>query len=237
MSIEWPKWPLLLVDGERISPEQADQVIIRTTWLEGAHGPDEQWNKAIRHAFGVRIPAYRNWYLRNRRRTPTNDNYWEMESTQWDTAAQRLGVLPLNYMHNDRIATTYCDGPHGWCEWGGLVRSYGMGLTCKWPTLGEVDEEWRMIAGAFPFLSLKAQLVKTEWDFEAGVITGYTPLVTWIVHGGVAALHAEPGPLILQPRESDPENWRLPPAREVDIRRLRSAIRRCGPKVKGARHC
>ena len=241
MNRELTKWPVLLVDGAPVSPEQADQVIIRTTWLRGLDCNDKQWDKTVRRAFGVRLPRLgHRWDLPEDRMTKQRA-YWEAEDKQWGAAEDRLGVLPLNFLTNDRIASTYMDGPYGWCDWSGQVRSYGMPLLFKWPTVEDVTQEWQMIANAFPFLSLTAQLVRDGYAGDYGK-DPYEPLVTWTVGRGGVELHHEPGPLIIEPRESDPDLW--PPRimrprgdHGVSARRLRSAVRRCGPKVKGTRHC
>lgn len=220
--IELPKWPRLLVKGKRITREQADVVIIRTTSLRGLHCNDDRWNRYVKQAFQL----YKEPNL-----------IWASDEA-WTDLERRLGVLDLQYLDNEQVSTVNVEGPCGWCWWDGTVGADGIGLGSKWPRVGEVWEEWQKIATAFPFLSLTAQLVRTEWNYDTGEITGHTPLVTWTVEQGEATLHDEPGDLIRSvPEEEDVETAvRRGMRRDAEIgvhhKRLTEAVRRCERAVE-----
>lgn len=214
--IDLPKWPRLLVRGKRITSEQADKVILRTTMVEFLSCNNDRWNRYVKQAFRL----YRE-----------RDLLWVSHET-WDDVRNRLGVLDLQHLRNDRIASISTDGAHGWCNWDGTVGTGGMSLAGKWPTPGEVHEDWQKIAGAFHFLDLTAQLVREEWDYDAGLITGHTPLITWTVGRGGVEMHDEPGDLIRPVQEEEDTDTAvrrlMRPDAEIGVhhKRLTAAVRR-----------
>lgn len=172
--LELGKWPRLLVAGDPVTEEQANEIILRTTdwWL---NTNDVAWDRTVRALVGLVDPAG-PMTLRGR--------------PVW------LGVhsLNLHYLANHRIASTWVGGPHGWCDWDGTIgcATYNLG---KWPDRAAVTEEWRMVAAAFPFLRLRAQLVPDEG--EAG-----RAAAEWRVTDGVAEV-CEPTGLIVEPADLD----------------------------------
>lgn len=213
---ELPKWPVLLVTGKRITPEQADVVILRTTMIQTLWSNDKQWDRYVKRAFGLR----------------ENAQLSQMSYETWEAARKKLGVLDLEYVVNDQISTCNVRGPYGWCTWDGTVGTDGMSLMSKWPKVGEVHEEWGRIAAAFPYLDLTAQLVREEWDHDTGVITGHTPLVTWTVARGAVEMHDAPGSLIRPVREDEDADTvvrrMMRPDAEIGVhyKRLTGAVRR-----------
>lgn len=217
-----PKWPVLLVTGENITREQADLVVLRTSWLSGISSSHRKWNSEVKKVFAIR----------------TKDTLWAADWREWKEVEARLGVLDIAYLNNDRIRSAHVSGPHGWCDWNGTIGCAGISLAGKWPEVGEIHQEWAMISHAFPFLKLTAQLARVEWDDSPdGWITGHTPLVTWDVGRGTVEMRPEPGPLLVPvrtepetPEEIDAQVRRLmsPPGDiGVRVRRLRDAARRC----------
>lgn len=216
--VELPKWPLLMVRGRNIRPEQADLVIIRTSWIGGGvHCNERKWTKKVCRAFGV-----------------TADPYSSESWGQWERVAEELGVLDVQYIHNDRIATYSASGPRGWVSWGGQVFCRGMTLLSKWPTVEDVTDDWRKIAHAFPFLDLTAQLVAEELDESFERVESYRPLVAWRVANGAAEVSSDPGEPLFSPT-GDTRTEELdrlyakgfPPEWGVREKRLRAAVRRC----------
>lgn len=220
--IELPKWPLLLVKGKKITKEQADLVILRTTWLEGLRCNDERWNRYVKQALRLYKEKGVLWVPREK----------------WDELRERLGVLSLDYLTNDRISSIYADGPHGWCDWDGTIGTDGMTLLCKWPEIGEVHDEWTSIAHAFPFLELEAQLVRQEWDESYEECIEVVPLVRWTVARGAVEMHADPGELIRPlAEEEDTEKViarMMRPGSEAGVhyKRLTQAVRRCESRAR-----
>lgn len=160
------KWPLLLVSGDRVTEEQANDILIRTNspYL-GAN--DKEWVRQVCAEFGVTLTE--RW----------GDPDWRSQ----DTAYTALGVLDLHYLHNSRIVSTWIGGAHGWCDWDGTIgcSNYNIG---KWPSVEAVTEDWQTIASRFPFLSLRAQLVPDEGEAPG-------PVVEWIVDGGQVAMRTD----------------------------------------------
>lgn len=176
-----PKWPALIVHGDPVTKEQAAEIIIRTDYATASGwGPscnDKPWNLALRKAMGLPADPYDKsieWQERERIGREFRDS---------------IGALDLEYLHNERIASSYVGGPSGWCSWGGTVglRDKNIG---KWPSVAEVHYEWKRIAAAFPFLRLRAQL----WDREHCEVGG-GPVVEFHVHDGVADVLEPVSPL------------------------------------------
>jgi hypothetical protein len=222
VNVDLPKWPVLLVKGKKITPEQADRVILRTSWLHVVDSSNRKWNSEVKKVFSIR----------------GKEKLWCTDWEEWDRISARVGSLDLNYLHNDRIRSSSVSGPDGWCGWDGRIGCSGISLTSKWPEVADIQAEWSAIAHAFPFLELTAQLARVEWDDSpGGWITGHTPLVTWDVGRGAAALRDDAGPLLFPlrtepetPEEIDAQVRRvLSPCGDVGVRvrRLRDAVRRC----------
>ncbi|QPL14111.1 hypothetical protein QEH48_gp082 [Streptomyces phage TurkishDelight] len=159
------KWPRLLVTGQPITPEQADEVLIRTAnpWLLQVN--DRDWNATVARVFNLDVADY---------------GHATMESTR--AAVERYGLLELSLIYTSRISSSWIGGPHGWCDWDGRIGSsnYNIG---KWPEADHVTAEWELIARTFPYLDLTAQLVTNEgagqvaaeWRVKNGTAEPCTP--------------------------------------------------------------
>ena len=163
LSVDLPKWPAMTVMGDRITPAQAAEVIIRTTsWYGGCN--DREWERIVWDAIGAKV-------------TITNGHaHANFDSIQ--DARDRLHTIPLEYLANQRVMSSWIGGPHGWCDWSGDIHStnYNIG---KWPSVETVRAEWAAIAEAFPFLRLRCQLWSGETSEE-----GIRPLVEFTVARG-----------------------------------------------------
>lgn len=221
-AVKLPKWPRLLVRGRNVTRQQAEEIILRTTWIgTGATCNDSKWNRHLRRIFGVTA------------RFMDDDFY-----SQWERAAKEIGWLDLSYIHNDHLASYSADGPAGWVNWGGQVYCPGMPLLGKWPTVGDVTDDWRKIAHAFPYLNLTAQLVGEEWDDPFTKVESFLPLVRWTVGNGAVELHDDPGEPLFEPsgmthaEELDLKYENGPPPEHlVPRRQLRGAVQRVRRKV------
>ena len=175
LNIELPKWPAMTVLGDRVTPDQAAEIIIRTTeWLYGCN--DRQWEKIVWDAIGAEVEVT-NGYAR-----ATLDSL--------KAAKEKFRGLQLNYLYNSRVMSSWVGGPHGWCNWNGDIHStnYNIG---KWPRASEVRSEWAAIAETFPFLRLKCQL----WSGETGDENN-RPLVEYVVANGKVRMTAPKKPLL-----------------------------------------
>lgn len=158
-SRELPKWPGLLVLGEKVTPEQAMEILIRTDGLNLSSNDrkfDEQLSKIV---YGVKG----NWVGRSdelKKKLGTKD--WNIIHQYKDEKRAELGhIQSLYYLENSRIVSIWIGGPKGWCDWEGNIRTcnYNIG---SWPSVEEVYNEWVIIAEEFPFLNLRAQLLDGE---------------------------------------------------------------------------
>lgn len=158
---ELTKWPRLLVAGEDVTREQANDILIRTN-SPYLSCNDKAWVRVVADAYGIPLGEY-------------GDPDWRATRVVYE----QLGCLDLHYLSNDRVMSSWIGGPHGWCGWDGTIgcSSYNIG---KWPTVEEVQEDLDAIAEAWPFLNLHLQLLTDEGDGEIAA--------TWAVKEGEAYL-------------------------------------------------
>src|SRR5271155_4789097 len=151
LNVGLPKWPALLIVGESVTEDQAAEIIIRT-----GHWPicinDRAWEREVHAILGVVNP-----YEDVSRDVKSIDALYET-FTAWK---ERMGVLDMEYLYNSQVGSAYIGGPHGWCDWRGVIgcSDYNIG---KYPDTVEVLHDWQKIAEAFPFLKLKSQLFNGE---------------------------------------------------------------------------
>jgi hypothetical protein len=169
-----PKWPRLYVAGDPVTPEQADLILVRTNGPR-FHTNDEKWNDMVARTFGLPIEG-------------------RVTHEEEEEVIRRFGMLDINHLNNGRISSTYAGGPNGWCDWDGTIGCVEGHLHCKWPSVTDVFSEWNMLARAFPFLRLTAQLTTDGWE-DGGDGTTRRVLVQWEVKGGMVHM-VTPGPLV-----------------------------------------
>jgi hypothetical protein len=167
------KWPLLLVAGDPVTEEQADEILLRTTGYIG--GNDKEWLRDVAWVLGIDTA------------TSPPGLIWSFPGV--DAWYESISGLELHYLENSRIISSYIGGPHGWCDWDGRIGAsdYNIG---KWPTTRAIEEDLTVIAAAFPYLTMRVQLVEEE---GAGDLCG-----EWLVHNGTM-METEPGPRIPGP--------------------------------------
>lgn len=187
------KWPALLVTGERVTRDQAAEILIRTnSWpcSSNSHEKDAVFN-AI-----AGLPV-----------RPENSASPEEGNKYWNTLQNRceeLGVLQLEYLHNARLTSSWVGGPYGWCDWDGQIWAANKNMG-KWPIIKEVTDEWRRIAEAFPFLRLRAQVLDGEVGEETEAAN--TPTAEWIVADGKVELVFPTEILAVKVERELPINW------------------------------
>lgn len=170
MNITLPKWPGMIVEGDTVTPELAAEILIRTDsnlpYFTYA-GNDTQLGDELNAIFNV----------------PTRAKLIDYDKL--NKLKDKLKVLPLYYLTNDRIVSSWVGGPHGWVNWNGTVgsRNYNIG---KWPNVDSVLQEWQAIATAFPSLKLTCWLYSKEtceldnttlvqFDIVSGTATAHLP--------------------------------------------------------------
>lgn len=162
-----PKWPGLLVSGKPVTRAQAKEILVRTDSFNFFTN-DRLWQNKVQREFGIIADD----------RGADRKEYW----LQVAAAQKRIAHLSLGYLANQRIYSSWIGGPHGWCDWNGVIfaNNYNIG---KWPSAGDVFEDWKSIAAAFPFLSLRSQLLDREIGEDDN-----RPLIEFVVDGGAVTL-------------------------------------------------
>jgi len=153
-----PKWPGILVKGEKVTIDQAKEIIIRTDDLRFSSN-DREFDKQLNfEVFGIQTNG---WNLTESVKAEKGIiDFHEI----WDWIEKKLSrykPLSLNYLENSRVVSSWVGGPKGWCDWKGNISAsnYNIG---KYPSVEDVYNEWCLIAKEFPFLDLKAQLLNCE---------------------------------------------------------------------------
>lgn len=176
-----PKWPAFVVQGKKVEPELAAEILIRTDiylpdYTYGSN--DKDFCRAINGLFG--IPVERD-----------GDNVMEYFN-RVDRLRDRLNKIPLEYLANARIASSWVGGPHGWIDWNGNVFCHNSNIG-KWPSVEAVAEEWAVIAEAFPQLDLVCQLHSAEAGFGEA---WDGPVVEFVVKDGQVVVRAPQTPMV-----------------------------------------
>lgn len=137
-----PKWSRLVISGDNVTPEQAAEIILRTSDMY-FHSNDHEWRQQIQKLLGIHSD-----------KDPTS---YFPDSDKVEKVREELGILELEYLQNSQIASSYIGGPHGWCSWDGQIGCDGYNIG-KYPSVKSVYKEWKQIAAAWPFLKLRCQL-------------------------------------------------------------------------------
>jgi hypothetical protein len=187
------KWPRLIVVGSPITRQQAKEIIIRTDRLDFSSNDAEFSKQCASYLYRLDTTGNRSrgyWSLSDAFEDKGDKTDWGRYQECRDKAKAELQPLELRYLENSRIVSCWIGGTHGWCDWDGTIRSTNNNIG-KWPTVGEVYEDWKAIAQAFPYLSLRCQLITNEGVGDIAV--------EYHVKDGAVVVQ-DPGPL-LQPLE------------------------------------
>lgn len=139
-----PKWPGVIIWGDPVLPEQAEEIILRTMSLHLFSNCKEAMREFY-GAMGVRVDLHSG-----------APDFGDLEK-----ARESSRNLELGYLRNYNVLSAYVFGPHGWVQWDGTVGSRGTNVG-KWPGADSIHDEWWLIARAFPYLSLTCQLHDRE---------------------------------------------------------------------------
>ncbi len=174
---KWPdltKWPGLVVVGDKVTEDQAKEIIMRTDGLWFGTN-DDAWAMELYQVLGI---ATGNQAIPN----PDHEEVHAVNT--------KIGGLSLEHLVTERIASCYIGGPHGWCDWKGNLVGYNTNIG-KWPHCGEVYADWVKIAKAFPFIRLTCQLLDSVGHQEA-----CDPVIEYRVKEGKVSVHAPEAPLL-----------------------------------------
>jgi len=181
-----PKWPALLVVGENVTEDQAKLILIRTDSFSFSCN-DQEWERDLNEAvYGIH--AARHEYKDTKdldqlicERHKISEKDWSALDEAKGSYTSKYGLLEgIYYLNNQRISSSWIDGPHGWCNWDGKIGStnYNIG---KYPSCNDVYEEWKIIAEAFPFLNLRSQLLNCEAGDDDSVPEA---VIEFVISGG-----------------------------------------------------
>lgn len=173
-----PKWPGLLVIGKPVTKEQAMEIVLRTDRLDFSCN-DREWSKQLNKIV---------YNVESTGRSINDAIKEQLGITDWNEQFEYqvkqknlLNPLELDYLQNSQIASSWIGGAHGWCSWGGNI--------------GEVFNEWTIIAEAFPFLDIRSQLLNCE---VSGVDVEPMAVVEFVIKAGKVTM-VEPQELIAMP--------------------------------------
>lgn len=159
------------VSGSPVTPEQAKEIIRRTDrfFTHASGGNDHAWDERMASSFGMR--HFYTYAKAQKKMT------WEETHALRNVWDAKWGVIPTQYVHNNWLSSNFVGGPHGWCHPSGAISfSDNVG---KWPSAEELQEDWQLLATAFPFLYLAVTFMSGESCEE-----DTTPVVTFLVRGG-----------------------------------------------------
>lgn len=185
--IELPKWSLCRIEGNKITEEQAMNIILRTDCFfsnDDFFSNDRQFDEKAKKLFEQ--PMYKDFDSNN-----FNESWNKFENAlhTWSqkyipTKEHLYNTLDSLYLVNSWIATCYIGGPHGWCRPDGVITySHNIG---KYPSVSEVYNELKVIAEKWKFLDFKCTLFNGE---ECEYII--RPLVTMVVKNGEISFSEE----------------------------------------------
>jgi hypothetical protein len=177
---ELPKWPVLTVTGQKVSPELGREICVRTTHASRLlpwAGNEDPWRAMVATAYGL---------------DELGDGDW-LSVEQEDRLTRQLGILPLEYLGNDRVTASRFEEPSGWCDWDGTIGTTGTYADAKWPTMRTLGTELTLIAETWPELVMTVQL-STYRDSEHP--EKVEPFLTWDVEHGSVVLRRDHGPAL-----------------------------------------
>jgi hypothetical protein len=159
------KWPTMRVLGERVTPDQAGDILICTApWFVSfpKEGGWEHEARLIAKEYGMPLqPAYPHggdhskWFQ-------TTWHSWMPVFNDWRTKHGVLEIMSEDGPCNNLISTTY----RAWINWDGLIAgNFSIG---KWPDQDDVAEFFANVAERFPYLALTADLLSEFPDVRGG---------------------------------------------------------------------
>ena len=142
------KWPAILITGEKVTEEQAMDIIIRT---------DEAVVNPNMYTFGNNEDFGKQW-------AKLIDVRYHYDESVY-SRSECINFVSLEYLYNNLLGSCWMGGSTSWIwEDGSIFKFSNIG---KWPSTEKVFDELKQIAQAFPYLKLKATLFdeKVMFDF------------------------------------------------------------------------
>jgi hypothetical protein len=145
------KHALLVFSGDKITPEQAGEIIVRTG-LNQISGKDKDNLTLVKILLGM----------------PTQDDNeiedFEEFYEEFEQAYADLHGVPLYHMTNRQIIANGYLGLNGWLDWDGNIG--GVLESEKWPVVSDIALDLYELGKAFPFLNLTVQVFTLNDDLS-----------------------------------------------------------------------
>lgn len=170
-----PKWPQMIVTGEKITEKQALEIIRRTdSFFSYPSGNNHSFIRKAKEAVRYKDT---DEYKPDVPYSDKSREYWELR----EEYRKKWGFIESEYITNSWISCSYIGGVHGWCHPDGAI-GYSDNVG-KWPSVEEIYNEWVAVAEAFPFLELGVTLMSGE-DCEENTF----PIVSMKISNGTVQL-------------------------------------------------
>jgi hypothetical protein len=152
-NVDLIKWPAFVVRGDKVDKLTAYEILVRTDSFYLSCN-DKMWERRARGIVGFPPDKW----------SPKTAEQREAGWRQEDAARKELGQLPLGYIQNSQIMSSWIGGPcDGWMNWDGTIQNPPGKNIGKHPSVVSVAEDWAVVASEWPILNLRCQL----WNCEA----------------------------------------------------------------------
>ena len=151
------KWPQCVVIGEKVTVEQAKDIIARTDiFFFGFEGNNHSLNKTLYSILNYR----KDFNFSDYEDKDVGRAEWQKYLDERDKFEEDNKLISTEYFGNGWISNCYIGGVHGWC-WpdGTIFDNQNIG---KWPDWCEIYDDLSKIAESFPFLKMKVYLFNQE---------------------------------------------------------------------------
>lgn len=157
-NIGLPKWPQCVINGEKITEEQALEIIRRTDRFFGrlGGGNNHEFDEKARKI--CRKPDIEDFKDGNE-----FNEAWAKYIEAREEFVSKWQLIDTEYIHNSWISCPWIGGYHGWCHPDGTIAfCNNIG---KWPEVEDVYKDLCILGEHFPFLNLTCTLMNGEEDF------------------------------------------------------------------------
>ena len=156
-NIGLPKWCQMIIEGDKITEEQAIEIIKRTdTFFVGeCFGNNRSYIKEAKRLFDIKDMSDFEKEDFNVRIEKYFKNKEEL-ILRWNS-------IELTHLVNRWISNSWIGGANGWCHPNGEIK-YCDNIG-KYPDVEEVYSDLEKLAAAFPFLNMTVTLMDGERDY------------------------------------------------------------------------
>lgn len=210
-----PKWPGVFITGKSVTPEQAKEIIFRTdssvsrpSEYMGGNDRNFQARCATKFGWGPYLGLEKHMFAREGEEgfAIRQKNFDILEANGYPNAwavgdawKTEMGYIDTQYVYNSYMSNAYIGGPCGWMGLTGNIHFEGHNYG-KWPSVEDIESDWKLLAAAFPYLDLVCTLYNEEAMTEGG-----RPVCSIVVKDGTATV-CEPD-LTLHTRNPEPKQF------------------------------